>query len=80
MNTSDYPTSSAHIINHYPPVPHGPCLPRRYRIVANSCGVPRISLTEIGLRSRLEELVKHVSSNPKIGIDVEGARRMIGAK
>ncbi|RYC61730.1 hypothetical protein CHU98_g4498 [Xylaria longipes] len=49
------------------------------------CGVPdeavvhEYSLTEIGLRSRLEELVKHVSSNPKIGIDVEGARRMVGA-
>ncbi|KAI1108838.1 tyrosine phosphatase [Nemania sp. NC0429] len=50
------------------------------------CGVPdeavvhEYNLTEIGLRSRLEELVKHVSSNPQIGIDVEGARRMIGAK
>ncbi|KAI1755816.1 tyrosine phosphatase [Xylaria castorea] len=50
------------------------------------CGVPdeavvhEYSLTEIGLRSRLEELVKHVSSNPKIGIDVEGARRMVGAR
>ncbi|KAI0548467.1 tyrosine phosphatase [Xylaria curta] len=50
------------------------------------CGVPdeavvhEYNLTEVGLRSRLEELVKHVSSNPKIGIDVEGARRMVGAR
>ncbi|KAI1187821.1 tyrosine phosphatase [Nemania serpens] len=50
------------------------------------CGVPdeavvhEYNLTEIGLRSRLEELVQHVSRNPKIGIDVEGARRMVGAK
>ncbi|KAI0458486.1 tyrosine phosphatase [Xylaria acuta] len=50
------------------------------------CGVPdeavvhEYSLTEIGLRSRLDELVKHVSSNSKIGIDVEGARRMVGAR
>ncbi|KAI1359983.1 tyrosine phosphatase [Xylaria arbuscula] len=50
------------------------------------CGVPdeavvrEYSLTEIGLHSRLEELVKHVSSNPQIGIDVEGARRMVGAR
>ncbi|KAI1131033.1 tyrosine phosphatase [Nemania abortiva] len=48
--------------------------------VANPFAFLRISLTEIGLRSRLEELVKHVSSNPKIGIDVEGARRMVGAR
>ncbi|KAI0805464.1 tyrosine phosphatase [Xylaria sp. FL0064] len=50
------------------------------------CGVPdeavihEYNLTEIGLHSRLEEFVKHVSSNPKIGIDVEGARRMVGAR
>ncbi|KAI0487385.1 tyrosine phosphatase [Xylaria cf. heliscus] len=50
------------------------------------CGVPddtivyEYNLTEIGLRSRLDELVKHVSSNPKIGIDIEGARRMVGAR
>ncbi|KAI0201847.1 tyrosine phosphatase [Astrocystis sublimbata] len=50
------------------------------------CGVPdeavvhEYNLTEIGLRSRLEELVRHVSSNPKIGIDVEGAKRMCGAR
>ncbi|KAI0506188.1 tyrosine phosphatase [Xylaria bambusicola] len=50
------------------------------------CGVPdeavvhEYNLTEIGLNSRLEELVKHVSSNPQIGIDVEGARRMVGAR
>ncbi|KAJ8131295.1 hypothetical protein O1611_g2331 [Lasiodiplodia mahajangana] len=48
--------------------------------VANPYALLWISLTEIGLRSRLEELVKHVSSNPKIGIDVEGARRMVGAR
>ncbi|KAI1818491.1 tyrosine phosphatase [Poronia punctata] len=50
------------------------------------CGVPdeavvhEYSLTQIGLRSRLEELEKHVSSNPKIGIDAAGARRMISAR
>ncbi|KAI0975747.1 tyrosine phosphatase [Xylaria arbuscula] len=50
------------------------------------CGVPdeaiihEYSLTEIGLQSRLEELVKQISGNPKIGIDVEGARRMVGAR
>ncbi|KAI0403558.1 tyrosine phosphatase [Xylaria palmicola] len=55
-------------------------------LVLSLCGVPdeaiihEYNLTEIGLRSRLEELVQHVSSNPKIGIDVEGARRMIGAR
>ncbi|KAI1156243.1 tyrosine phosphatase [Nemania diffusa] len=78
-----------------PPIP-SPCLvhctagkDRTGVIVAlalSLCGVPdeaviyEYSLTEIGLRSRLEELVKHVSSNPKIGIDVEGARRMVGAR
>ncbi|KAI0395191.1 tyrosine phosphatase [Xylariaceae sp. FL0594] len=50
------------------------------------CGVPdeavvhEYSLTELGLRSRLQELVKHVSNNPKIGIDAAGARRMISAR
>ncbi|GAW26703.1 putative tyrosine phosphatase [Rosellinia necatrix] len=50
------------------------------------CGVPDeavvhdYNLTEVGLHSRLEELVKHVSSNPKIGIDAKGARRMVGAR
>ncbi|KAJ8121120.1 hypothetical protein ONZ43_g2348 [Nemania bipapillata] len=78
-----------------PPIPP-PCLvhctagkDRTGVIVAlalSLCGVPdeaviyEYSLTEIGLRSRLEELVKHVSSNPKIGIDVEGAKRMVGAR
>ncbi|GAW15427.1 hypothetical protein ANO14919_048360 [Xylariales sp. No.14919] len=55
-------------------------------LVLSLCGVPdeavvhEYHLTEIGLRSRLDELVKHVSSNAKIGIDVEGARRMVGAR
>ncbi|KAI0542685.1 tyrosine phosphatase [Xylaria digitata] len=78
-----------------PPVP-SPCLvhctagkDRTGVVVAlalSLCGVPdeavihEYNLTEIGLRSRLDELVKHVSSNPKIGIDVEGAKRMIGAR
>ncbi|KAI1433687.1 tyrosine phosphatase [Xylaria sp. CBS 124048] len=50
------------------------------------CGVPdeavvhEYNLTELGLRSRLDELVQHVSSNPKMGIDIEGARRMVGAR
>ncbi|KAI0434796.1 tyrosine phosphatase [Xylaria sp. FL1042] len=78
-----------------PPIP-SPCLvhctagkDRTGVVVAlalSLCGVPdeavihEYNLTEIGLHSRLEELVKHVSSNPKIGIDVEGARRMVGAR
>ncbi|KAI1819680.1 tyrosine phosphatase [Xylaria intraflava] len=55
-------------------------------LVLSLCGVPdeavvhEYNLTELGLRSRMDELVQHVSSNPKIGIDAAGARRMIGAR
>ncbi|KAI2639443.1 tyrosine phosphatase [Xylaria nigripes] len=55
-------------------------------LVLSLCGVPdeavvhEYNLTELGLRSRTEELVKHVSSNPNIGVDVAGARRMVGAR
>ncbi|KAI8627047.1 tyrosine phosphatase [Xylariaceae sp. FL1651] len=47
---------------------------------ANPCAPMRHSLTELGLSSRIEELVKHISSNPKIDIDRAGARRMVGAR
>ncbi|KAI0162242.1 tyrosine phosphatase [Xylariaceae sp. FL1272] len=55
-------------------------------LVLSLCGVPdeavvhEYNLTEIGLQARIAELVKHLSSNPELGIDEAAAKRMGGAR
>ncbi|KAI1263375.1 tyrosine phosphatase [Xylariaceae sp. FL1019] len=55
-------------------------------LVLSLCGVPdeavihEYNLTEIGLQARISELVKHLSSNPALGIDEAAAKRMAGAR